>query len=349
VKKLIALVAAWTAVALFVAITNSITYMSFGQPPRWWLSIRLQLVEWGVWAALTPAVLWYARRVPFGRRTWLAGLVSHAAGGLVASLAQMTAARLLREWLLGVRSYLVISNIAPDLLVYAMLVGIVRGTGYYRAARARELRASQIEARLAEARLATLRTQLQPHFLFNTLNAIAELVHEAPDAADRMIAGLSDLLRETLDTGGAEEVPLAREIDLLRRYVDIQRVRFGERLRVSIDVAGDAPGARVPALLLQPIVENAIRHGIGPRAAGGRIDVVARREGEWLRIEVADDGVGLPAHVVEGVGLGGTRARLETLYGRRQRLEVRPRPGGGTVVVIDVPWSRGSDDEPGRV
>jgi LytS/YehU family sensor histidine kinase len=194
---------------------------------------------------------------------------------------------------------------------------------------------------LAEARLQLLSMQLQPHFLFNTLNTIAELVHDDPDAADRMITGLSDLLRRTLELGPTQEIPLAAELALLDQYLDIQRARFGDRLRVTFAVAEDAKRAAVPVLLLQPLVENAIRHGLGERLSAGHIDIAAERRDGRLIVTVADDGTGSAANTAgpqERVGLGNTRARLEALYGPGHRLDLSVSPSHGARVTLDIPF-----------
>jgi LytS/YehU family sensor histidine kinase len=192
---------------------------------------------------------------------------------------------------------------------------------------------------LATTRLQVLGMQLQPHFLFNTLNTIAELVHQRPAEAERMITGLSHLLRETLHAGLVDRVPLDRELRLLDHYLEIQRARFGDRLSVVIDVDDRARDALVPSLLLQPLVENAIKHGIGARAGAGRIELVARRSPDTLVIEIRDDGRGLGSGVLhEGVGLGNGRSRLDTLYGAgRYRLDIANRDGGGAAVLIELP------------
>jgi len=195
---------------------------------------------------------------------------------------------------------------------------------------------------LAEAQLHSLRLQLQPHFLFNTLNTITALIATEPRAAERMVAGLSELLRASLRLADEQEVPLARELDHLRLYVDIQQTRFGDRLAVAMDVDPAVRGALVPSLLLQPLVENAIRHGITPRAAGGRISVRATRDADELRLEVRDDGVGAATHdgvlAREGVGLTNTRERLRRLHGARHRFAYESRVGSGFSVRIAVPF-----------
>lgn len=199
---------------------------------------------------------------------------------------------------------------------------------------------ARLQSRLDDARLQSLKLQLQPHFLFNTLNAITALVHTDPEGAERMIAGLSDLLRLSLGSAGEQEVPLERELEILRSYLEIQQVRFQDRLQVSLEVEPDTRGALVPNLLLQPLVENAIRHGIGPRVAGGRIAVAGRRRHDRLALEVVDDGVGDSRSVPrrEGVGLGNARERLQSLYGDAHRFEAGGRDHHGFRVYIEIPW-----------
>ena len=201
---------------------------------------------------------------------------------------------------------------------------------------------ARAQEQLAEAQLHSLRLQLQPHFLFNTLNTIVALIGAEPRAAERMVAGLSELLRASLRLADEQEVPLARELDHLQLYVDIQQTRFGDRLDVDMDVDPAVRSALVPSLLLQPLVENAIRHGISPRAAGGRISVRASRDADELRLEVQDDGVGAStrdgALPREGVGLGNTRERLRRLHGKRHRFAYESRPGSGFAVRIALPF-----------
>ena len=210
--------------------------------------------------------------------------------------------------------------------------------GYLRETRER----ARAQDQLAEAQLHSLRLQLQPHFLFNTLNTIVALIGTEPRAAERMVAGLSELLRASLRLADEQEVPLARELDHLQLYVDIQQTRFGDRLDVDMDVDPAVRSALVPSLLLQPLVENAIRHGISPRAAGGHISVRASRDADELRLEVRDDGVGVAtadgAPPREGVGLGNTRERLRRLHGKRHRFAYESRPGSGFAVRIALPF-----------
>ena len=271
--------AAWTALAVFFAITTSLTYISQGRPPLWGPVLAQTLAQWWIWAAVTPFVVWLVARWPIVRPHRATRVAAYLVIGVVVALGKVSADGAVRQWLFGVRPYLLISNLALQMSIYWALVATAHVLQHYIAARARAARA---ETRLGLAQLQLLRAQLQPHFLFNALGSIAELVHEDPDRADRMIGRLSDLLRATLDVSGRDEVTLAEELTLLRSYVAIQQTRFGDRLDVVIDVPDDALAARVPFLLLQPLVENAIRHGVGARAAGGRVRISAIRDGATL-------------------------------------------------------------------
>ena len=325
----------WTALALFFAASTSLTYRSTGRPANWALTIKRSLSEWWLWALLTPLVVFLARAFPIARPRLARNLAVHALAGLVLAVLKLFADRAAFAMLTGFWTYLLASTLAMNFVIYGVLVAGAHGVEYYRRSRERE----QLEAQLAETRLQMLSMQLQPHFLFNTLNTIAEMIHEDPDTADGMIAGLSDLLRRTLELGSSQEITLAEELDLVSRYLAIQQARFGDRLRVRIDVPDEARGARVPALLLQPIVENAIRHGLAARLDAGRIDVEARATGASLVITVTDDGAGHATqnHGREGVGLGNTRARLDAMYGGRAALTLGKADERGARVTIEIP------------
>lgn len=220
------------------------------------------------------------------------------------------------------------------------------GIKYYRDVEAERARALAAESHAHRAELQALRYQLHPHFLFNTLNAISTLVVEKKNSeAERMVARLSDFLRLTLEHDTEPEVPLAEEVDFAERYLDIEQIRFGDRLEVSVDIAPDALSAMIPALILQPLVENAVRHGIAPLEAGGRVRIEGRRAGERLLLRVEDDGVGFGAAesthelCASGVGLSNTHARLEALYGESFRFDLQRSDGGGCAVVLDLPFS----------
>jgi len=335
VRAWLAVWTGWTALALFLAAGNSLTYKSTGRPANWALSIERSLADYWLWALLTPSVAAFTRRFPLrGPRFWL-HLALHVWMGALYAVLQMIASRAIVAMLTGFWTYMLSSTVAFNFVIYVALVAAVHGLEFYHRSRERD----QLETRLTETRLQLLGMQLQPHFLFNTLNTIAELVHEDPNTADAMIAHLSDLLRRTLEMGNAQRIALDDELDLVSRYLDIQKARFGERLRVTISIDDRARTAQVPPLLLQPIVENAIRHGLGARLESGRIDIEARIAGSLLAIVVTDDGEGPLAGNHERVGLGNTRARLDALYGARARLELAPADGRGTRATIQLPLS----------
>jgi LytS/YehU family sensor histidine kinase len=233
----------------------------------------------------------------------------------------------------------VIRFLGPDLLLYCMVVAATEAAAHAWESRRRGIAAATYARQLAEARLHVLSAQLQPHFLCNTLHAISALVWEDPARAERLLARLSEMLRLTLRSGTQVETTLAEELALLRRYAEIQEVRYGDRLRVAFEVEPAVRGAMVPRLILQPLLENAIRHGITRRITPGRVDVRAWEGEGRLHLAVSDDGVGLRngGPVREGVGLSITRARLRQLYGPEQRVDLSPVPTGGAVCALSIP------------
>ncbi len=335
----LAIFAGWTLLVVVFAASSSLTYALNYQPPRWRYTLTMAATEWYVWAAFTPIVAWLANRWRPSRARWrrVAGL---AAIGLPIAFIKVTLTRVLRQLGDDGAAYFQIDDLVIQYLIYWAIVLATDVWLQYRRSQQRELRTSQLEAQLAETRLRMLNMQLQPHFLFNTLNTIAELVHQQPGAAERMIGGLSHLLREALQAGLIDRIPLDQELALLDRYVEIQRARFGDRLTVDIRIADDrARQVLVPSLLLQPLVENSIRHGIGTRAGAGRIEVVVDRRSSHLLIEVRDDGRGLDGRLKEGVGISNCRSRLRALYGdSAARFEIVNRDGGGAAVRIELPF-----------
>jgi signal transduction histidine kinase len=333
----LAVFAAWTFLVIVVAASSSLTYALTYQPPRWRYTLTMAATEWYVWAAFTPLVAWLSQRFQISRRQWWRVLIL-AAAGLVVAFFKVTLTRVLRGPI-GGDTYFQITTLLGQYLIFWGLVVVSHAWQYHRRTQQRELRTSQLEALLAQTRLRMLSMQLQPHFLFNTLNTIAEMVHREPEAAERMITGLSHLLRETLQAGGVERVTLDHELRLLDRYIDIQRARFGDRLQVTFSVEDAARAALLPGLLLQPLVENAIKHGIGARAAAGHVGISAARDADRLIIEIRDDGRGLrDGEVVDGVGLGNCRARLSALFGSDVGLTIANRPEGGAVVRLAMPF-----------
>ena len=336
VASLLAVVVGWTVIAAVFAIASSLTLMLTYQPPQWGRSIATAAAEWGPWAAFTPLVTWLARRHRVTRARWWRSLAVLAPAGLVIVFVKLTLTRILQS-AGGTGDYIAITNVATQSFIYWGLIAGTYALENARENRARELTAAQLEAALSDARLQLLKMQLQPHFLFNTLNTIAEMVHEDPHHAERMIAGLGVLLRETLDAGGADMIPLHRELELLERYVAIQQVRFGDRLRLRVNVEPHAREALVPSLILQPLVENAIKHGIAARLEAGRIELSAQRTGPDLELRVEDDGPGFAREAGEGVGLANTKGRLRALFCERHAFHVATT-GSGSVVTIRMPF-----------
>jgi two-component system LytT family sensor kinase len=331
-----------------------------GFPISFWRAFGTDFLGWLIWIPATAIVLALGRRFPVERETWWRVLPIHLISSLLISAAHFAFVTVLYRALLPfgpprrpqpfleMFSGRAISQVHLDLLIYGAIIGVSYAVSYYFRFREREFRASQLENQLVQAQLQTLKMQLQPHFLFNTLNGIAGLVRDSrnKDAVD-MLAGLSDLLRYTLENAGKQEVPLKEELEFLELYLDIQQMRFSDRLQVEMHVEPDVLDALVPNLILQPLVENAIRHGISRRAAAGVVGVSAQRDNGSLRLRIYDDGLGLKrddgSATVEGVGLSNTRARLAQLYGDRQRFSLNERPGGGVEAVIVIPFARATE------
>jgi two-component system, LytTR family, sensor kinase len=245
-----------------------------------------------------------------------------------------------------VYSVAVLSRLLGDAFIYAAVLGVATTLGYHRRFRERELRAAQLEAQLALAQVQALKMQVHPHFLFNTLHAVTVLIREDPAAATRVVTRLGDLLRLTLSRATTAQVSFRRELEILTLYLEIERTRFHDRLEITYDVQPATLGALVPDLILQPLVENAIRHGVSPNAGTGRIDVRSRRDGDWLMLEIRDNGAGLAEGRTrpDGIGLTTTRARLERLYGNRQELTLDNLAEGGCVARIRIPFQLTADD-----
>ena len=319
-------------------------------------ALAFAFVEWWLWALLTPAILALGRRFPIqklgGVRWTLAHLgfaVAFAVGHLLTNLSIAWYLDPPVQPSLTFRQY--VTNISlrwfhVELLVYGAILGIGYAVDYYRKFKDREVRASQLETQLAQAQLQALKAQLQPHFLFNTLNALSTLVRKNDNAsAVRMIAGLSDMLRLALETGGAQEVTLREEMEFVDRYLAIEKLRFQDRLRVTIETPAATLDAMVPNLVLQPIVENAVRHGIARDPDAGLLQVRAEASGGTLRVSVRDDGPGPSLEGTSasgrGLGLSTARERMRQLYGNRFRLDLVRVEGGGAETVLEMPLRYG--------
>ena len=341
----------WTALGLFFATKTYYVFYSAALDASWFKALWWNLMEWYGWGALSPLIFRICRSLEGSvtTRSWARLFAVHLLCGLVLALlhgAILTAGARIEAVFIktGMHwddlAWVVLRNhFHSDFFTYLAIAACSHAVKFYDKFRERELRASELEASLAQAQLQALKMQLQPHFLFNTLQTIAELVHQDPVGADQMILRLSELLRMTLQSNGINEVSLQDEIDFLKVYLEIEQARMGDRLAVTMRIAPDTCVARVPSLLLQPLVENAIRHGIAPYAAGGEITITSARENGSLHLLVRDTGPGLPSGNVRttGVGLANTRARLRQLYGSGARLDLAN--DHGLVVSVELPFA----------
>ena len=354
-------VVVWLAVGLLSASQYYLAAWTVGQPGAWGAQLLREVPPWQVWSLLTPVAVATARRYPLGGRTLLRHLPVHLLAAFGCAFVYLAVWALWTklalpsygaEPLAGLFWGIFRARFNVAFLLYWGVVG-----GYLALWNFRRLQAQEAEtvrarvdaarareaarAELARARLGALRSQLQPHFLFNTLHSIASLVEGDPPAARRLIARLGELLRTTLDVGETLEVPLSGELEFLEQYLEIERVRFGARLRVRYEIADDARDGLVPPLLLQPIVENAVRHGIAPLEEGGTIVLRGWREADRLCLEVSDTGPGFggPGRG-DGIGLRNTRERLEHTYGPEHTLAIRDGEDGGASIEIRLPYRR---------
>ncbi len=335
-----------TLIALLYSIERYLYARNVGVQSSVTQFVPAELIFTYTWALLTPVVMYMAKRFPvWGRqplRHWLvqAGamitfVVAHNAIFSLATVIIDSSASISGLPALFAESLLTWTVL--DALVFCVIVIVHHAVVYYRVSKDRALRASQLETRLAQAQLQMLRMQLQPHFLFNTLHSISALMHKDVRRADSMVAALSDLLRLSLHNIGAQEVPLQSELDFLQRYVEIMSIRFGDRLRVSVEVDPETRDARVPNLFLQPLVENSFRHGFSDLGQGS-ISISIRRDADMLRCDVIDNGRGLRSNHREGVGLSSTRQRLDHLYGDRHTFTLQSAAGGGVHVTLAIPF-----------
>jgi two-component system, LytTR family, sensor kinase len=344
-RLFVASLAFWTAVGLVFA--GQYALMQLGSERRMPLHQLVvgEMVSWIPCALLTPAIVAAALRVRAAGLSLPRVLLLHLIGAtlfVVVGGALMGTVEHLLPWTrpataLAAAGSGILGYLGPDLLIYCQVVAATEAFAHAWESRRRGIAAATYARQLAEARLHVLSAQLQPHFLFNTLHAISALIYEDPARAERLLARLSEMLRLTLRSGARVETTLEEELALLRRYAEIQETRYGDRLRVGFEVEPGVRGAMVPRLILQPLVENAIRHGITRRITPGRVDVRAWEGDGRLHLAVCDDGVGLPKSLREGVGLGITRARLLQLYGKEQRVDLRSPPGGGAVCALSIP------------
>lgn len=343
----------WTTLGL-LACAQGALFLAQGRQHFTWGMFASRMLDWYTCAIFTPFFFWLAAHFPVDRRRWRVNLFVQLAGSTVAVVLKY--AFLFWFWRhtrpdprLTFTRVLESNFIIESMIIWAV-IAIIHGILFYRRWQEREQLAIELRSRLSEAQLEVLKGQLRPHFLFNTLNSISTLVHSDPASADRMVVQLADLLRASLETSGRHEIPLAEELALLERYVDIMRVRHEDRLTVTIRATPRARAALVPHFILQPLVENAIEHGIGRRAGSGRIVVEATDAGDQLYLRIGDDGGGMPpATNDEGVGLGNTRHRLRQLYGAAHSFTIDRAENGGTLVTIAIPLRKTLTTEAPRV
>jgi two-component system, LytTR family, sensor kinase len=350
----------WGALVVLFAVP-----LALASSGSWRQALRFGASFWALWLLFLPAVAWLAFRFPIERRRLLRNVGLHLLVCLLVVVTNRATSRAV-AWLspspqrseapgrspdsktarlgppaafgvfLGLRA-------ALDVLVYWALVGVCQAITNFRSSQERERRAAELEARLTSAKLQALRMQINPHFLFNTLNSIAALVYVNPRAADEMLGDLSELLRRSLDSMEEQEIPLAQELEFIGGYISIEQKRFGERLRVEQSVPDELRKALVPALILQPLVENAIRHGIEPRRGPGLISIEAKQEDKQLHLIVRDNGRGLPGadlngSVRPGIGIANTQARLQGLYGSDHSFSFGKAEPEGCRVDIRLPF-----------
>ena len=343
--------AAWTVFGLILATQIYMQGTLSGRQPGWPVVLRSGLINAYLWAFETLIIFWLARRVPLERKHLFPRIGVHVIAAIVLSLART----MFMIEVLGPRPFKIVfwGSASVNALYYALLLGIAHAVLYYGRYREGERTAERLAAGLTEARLQALKMQLQPHFLFNTLNAISALIPAEAQPARRMVARLGDLLRIALDHEETQEVTLREEIAFLEPYLEIEQARLKDRLTIKIDVAPETLDARVPHLLLQPLVENAIRHGIASRIDPGSVEISTRLTSDqrFLHLEVRDDGPGVErnnlARTRKAIGLANIQSRLEQLYGSEHQFALENHPDGGVVAKISLPF-RGADVAAGR-
>ncbi len=347
----------WPMIALYwvvnIGLTTVQVYVNVrprGVYPDLLSVLRFMLWSYLVWLASIPLIVRVlTRRFRFERGGWGGALVVHLVASVTIAASTQVVDTIVMRHAVPTRPFLpTFIALSRTWLLWAVFtywffVLLVLAVRHQTASAARQLRATQLSAAVTSAQLTVLRTQLHPHFLFNALNSISSLIFEQPREAQKMIAQLGELLRATLSDGGQGAWTLRRELELLARYTAIEQIRFGDRLRVEVECEPAALQALVPSLLLQPLVENAILHGIQSSMYGGTVRIGARRMARWLELEVDDDGIGLPMEHgksrQERVGLSNCRERLERQFGGDQALEIAQREPTGTRVSIHIPWS----------
>jgi two-component system LytT family sensor kinase len=350
--------AIWSFIGIVFTLQYYFASFRSQRPVKFIDSLYVQMAWSYLWALATPLVLWLSTKIPIERHNWLRSSLLHLPLSILLSVAVTAVGHVILwlhwDWAVG-RPFsferltrFVVGNFSEGVGIYLLIALIGYAFSYYRRYRQGELRSLRLEAQLSQAQLQALKMQLHPHFLFNTLHSISALLNKQPEAARTMITRLGDFLRLTLENSGTQEVTLRKEMEFLRCYLEIERVRFQDRLTTRMDVSPPALDAKVPNLILQPIVENAIRHGIAPRSTPGLIEILAKPQNGTLRIQIRDNGPGLPADrtsekiFTKGLGLANTERRLDRLYGAAHRFDLVNDPEGGLIVTLEIPFSKDS-------
>jgi signal transduction histidine kinase len=354
----------WSFVALAATLTIFELYRSTDSPMSFMSTLGWEFSQILTYAPLTPFAFAFATLCPIRRENWARRSLQYLVAGLVFTVAHIALRSLTPyaywdpkyrafgsaiwdshahvfkvQWLVLRRQFF--SGVVDDITgTFVPIVLVAQALSYYRRFRERELRATQLEGQLAKAHLQTLKSQLQPHFLFNTMHSISSLMLTDVQAADRMMTRLGDLLRMSLESAGTQITILSRELEFVNCYLEIEKVRFAERLHVTLDIAPETLDATVPHLLLQPLVDNAVKHGISKLPAGGEIQITVSAQDGELQLEIRDNGPGFGKEgpfPASGLGLRITRERLESLYGQDQSLELLSLPGGGAITRVRIP------------
>jgi len=337
----------WTIVGLFFTTQIYVSDYANNQPIRYGRPLLVQMSACYLWAIATPLVLWLSRRYCIQRHNWRPRLLFHFVVSVVLVSAQLAlhslSVMMIMSEIVPFRVFrFVYFNLDRWLLIYWLILLMSHAFSYYNSYRKGELKASQLRTQLVQSQLEALKMQVHPHFLFNTLHSISALLSKDTEGARKMITRLGDFLRLTLENSGSMEVTLQQELEFLNGYLEIERIRFQDRLTTDIRVDPEVLDVRVPNLILQPIVENAMRHAIG-NSGSGRVEVTAAPRNGVVRIEVKDNGPGIDAEKLlesrrgKGVGLANTQARLAGLYGEAARFEMCNNPTGGLVVALEIP------------
>lgn len=349
-RKSLLYIAIWTVPALAALSYYHLNRIVTAQPVAWVYALVSTLPWWYLWAILTPGVIWLANRYPINRDTWKVVVPGIYIPAMLVVLGIQAAVNLLVFRGAGIHEVLnfellqvhFTSRMHVNAVTFWAVLGLYSAFDNYRKYQIQAQQANQLELQLAQANLRALKMQLNPHFLFNTLHSVAALVRKNENAtAIKMLGRLGDFLRLALENQGIQQIPLREELDFLERYLEIEKIRFQERLVVEMDVDQNLLECMVPNLILQPLVENAIHHGIAPHSNAGRITLKAFQEDDHLVILIQDDGPGLQnkSSARRGVGLSNTAERLERLYGDQQHLALTNADEGGLIVRIDMPIS----------